>query len=129
MRRQEGFVTVVVVGLAAVLVGAAALLATLGAVAVARHRAASAADLAALAAAGHLLDGTACGEARRVARAAGAELVVCRPEATTVLVITAVRLGSLGTARARARAGPGAAERFALQEDRPGAEAARLGVR
>jgi secretion/DNA translocation related TadE-like protein len=107
VRRDEGFVTVAVVGLAAVLVAVSALLATLGAVAVARHRAASAADLAALAAAGHVLDGTACEAAREVARAAGAELTDCRPEGTTVLVVAAVRVGALGTARARARAGPG----------------------
>lgn len=66
MRREAGFVTVAVAGLTLVLVAFSAVVATLGAVAVDRHRAAAAADLAALAGAGHVLDGPAraCGAAR-----------------------------------------------------------------
>jgi secretion/DNA translocation related TadE-like protein len=105
-RREDGFVTVAVIGLLALLVGVGSLLATLGTVAVARHRAASAADLAALAAAGHLLDGTACDAARTVARAASAVLLRCERGATSVSVEAGVRVGPFGTARARARAGP-----------------------
>jgi secretion/DNA translocation related TadE-like protein len=105
VKREAGFVTVAVVGLAAVLVAAGALVATLGTVAVARHRAAAAADLAALAGARHLLDGTACDAARRVATAAPAVLEDCRADGTSVTVRVAIRVGGLGTARARARAG------------------------
>jgi secretion/DNA translocation related TadE-like protein len=108
VRREGGFVTVAVVGLAAVLVAVGALLATLGTVAVARHRAAAAADLAALAGARHLLDGTACDAARRVVQAEPAVLEDCRADGTSVTVRVGVRVGALGTARARARAGPSA---------------------
>lgn len=112
-RADAGFVTVAVVGLALVLVAAAGLVATLGAVAVARHRAAAAADLAALAAASHAPDGlpAACAAARRVAEAQGASLERCRLEGPDADVVVAVRppgrLAALGSARARARAGPG----------------------
>ena len=108
MSRDRGFVTVAVLGLATALLAVTTLLALLGAVAVARHRAASAADLAALTGARHLLDGTACLAARRVARDQAAELESCRDERTSVTVEVGVRVGLLGTARARARAGPSA---------------------
>jgi secretion/DNA translocation related TadE-like protein len=106
VRRDDGFVTVAVIGLAALLLGVAALLATLGTVAVARHRAAAAADLAALAGARHLLDGTSCTAAARVAQAQSGELQTCVVDSTSVTVEVGVRVGSLGVARARARAGP-----------------------
>ncbi|MFN2538117.1 MAG: Rv3654c family TadE-like protein [Mycobacteriales bacterium] len=105
MRRDGGFVTVAVLSLVGVLVAVAALLATLGTVAVARHRAAAAADLAALAGARHLLDGTACTAAARVAAAQSAVLENCRLDGAAVCVEVGVRVGVLGTARARARAG------------------------
>jgi secretion/DNA translocation related TadE-like protein len=108
VRREDGFVTVAILGLATVLVAVSALLATLGTVAVARHRAASAADLAALAGARHLLDGTACQAAARVARAATAVLEDCRDGGSDVTVQVGIRVGPLGTAHARARAGPAA---------------------
>jgi secretion/DNA translocation related TadE-like protein len=108
VRREDGFVTVAVLGLATVLVAVSALLAMLGTVAVARHRAASAADLAALAGARHLRDGTACDAAERVARAATAVLEDCRVGSSDVTVRVGIRVGLLGTARARARAGPAA---------------------
>jgi secretion/DNA translocation related TadE-like protein len=78
-----------------------------------RHRAVTAADLSALAAAERLLDGNGqpCAVARRVASAQGARLSQCVVEAQTVLVVAEVA-GSIGrlvlpTARARARAGAG----------------------
>ena len=104
--------TVAVVGLLFVLVAVAALVATLGAVAVARHRASAAADLSALAAAGHRAEGQrqACAAAARVARAQGAQVVTCTLDGEVAAVVVVVRpggrLGQLGAARAAARAGP-----------------------
>lgn len=94
-----------------VLVGVA--VAALGAVAVARQRAASVADLAALAAAARVLDGqaVACARAARVAERGGGRLTGCVVAGDQVLVTAQVRppgpLGDLGPATARARAGPG----------------------
>ncbi len=94
---------VAVIGVAAVLVGAAV---------VARHRATAAADLAALAGAVRAVEGAdACGAAARLAVANAAELTACTasPEAVVDVSVTVpVRLGRLGgfTATARARAGP-----------------------
>jgi secretion/DNA translocation related TadE-like protein len=111
---DAGFVAVATAGLILVLVCVAALLASLGAVAVARHRAASAADLAALAGAHHALEGVgpACQVARRVAEAQGAHLDSCVLEGQQVLLAVSVRpagrIGELGVARARAKAGPAA---------------------
>ncbi|MBM7807180.1 secretion/DNA translocation related TadE-like protein [Geodermatophilus bullaregiensis] len=92
------------VGLAAVLVGAAV---------VARHRAGSAADLAALAAASRAVvgDPAACATAGEVAQANGAALTTCAVGDGAVVDVTVevgVRLGPLGTRRATgtARAGP-----------------------
>lgn len=90
----------------------ACVLVALGAVATTRHRAASAADLGALAAAGLTLEGAgpACALASRVVSAAGASLVDCRVNGDVVEVDVEVRalgaLGALGTAHGRARAGP-----------------------
>ena len=101
-----------VLGLAGALAVVAALVAALAAVAVARQRAASAADLSALAAAERVLDGpaAACARAEDLAVRVGARLVECRVEGDTVAVVAQVRppglLGRLGTASARARAGP-----------------------
>jgi len=91
------------VGVAAVLVGAAV---------VARHRATSAADLAALAGAVRAVQGAdACGAAARLAAANAADLTACTASADAVVdveVSVPVRLGRLGvlSATARARAGP-----------------------
>jgi secretion/DNA translocation related TadE-like protein len=110
--REQGFVTVAMVGLMLVLVVVSALVATLGAVAVARHRAAAVADLAALAAASHALEGStaACGRARQVAQAQRARLETCALDGLDVLVEVSVRppgpLGGYGQARAASRAGP-----------------------
>jgi secretion/DNA translocation related TadE-like protein len=109
-REDAGFATVAVAGLALVLMAVTGLVASLGAVAVARHRAAAAADLAALAAAQHALDGTGCARAASVARAQGAELESCDVQGPVAVVVVRVRppgrLGELGEARARAAAGP-----------------------
>lgn len=110
--REGGFVTIAVAGLALVLVSIATLVATLGAVAVARHRAAAAADLAALSAARHVLEGqpAACKAAARTAELQGALVVSCVLLGLDAVVEVTVRpagsLGSLGVGHGRARAGP-----------------------
>lgn len=77
-----------------------------------RHRAEAAADLGALAAASHALDGepVACAYAARVARGMTARLVSCRVAGWDALVETAVTPAlappGTGEARGRARAGP-----------------------
>ena len=84
----------------------------LGEALVARHHAESAADLAALAAAAHMVTGEqyACSQARRVTDRMRVALVSCRAENWDVLVDVAAQppgwLANLGTATARARAGP-----------------------
>jgi secretion/DNA translocation related TadE-like protein len=95
---------VAVVGVAAVLVGVAVGV---------RHRAAAAADFAALAAASQAVQGLAggCSRAAEIAAANGAELTNCTigPEGVAqVAVSVPVELGRLGrhAATARARAGP-----------------------
>lgn len=97
-------------GLLAVLGGAVVLVSV---AVVARHRATSAADLAALAGAGRAVlgDPDPCSAAARIASANGAVAEGCavRPGAVVeVHVHVPVRLGPLGTfaAPARARAGP-----------------------
>lgn len=111
-QRDAGSGTVLVMVVAALVVLAGTVLALLGAVAVARHRAAGVADLAALAAAAsaHLGQQEACGSADRVASAAGASLQDCRLTGDVAVVTAQVRppgrLGELGAASATARAGP-----------------------
>jgi secretion/DNA translocation related TadE-like protein len=84
----------------------------LGGAAAGRHRAAAAADLAALAAAGHAVHGTgpACGRARRIAEEMGARLALCRLDGWDALVEVRVEVGTtlpgIGPAVGRARAGP-----------------------
>jgi secretion/DNA translocation related TadE-like protein len=83
-----------------------------GTAVIARHRAQSAADLAALAAAGRLAAGqdTACGWAAAVAEPTGARVTACTVDALDVVVTVDVdaTLGrwGVGSARAAARAGP-----------------------
>lgn len=83
-----------------------------GAAVVTRHRAAGAADLAAIAAAGAVVDGErqACGRARWVADQMAVVLRSCRLSGWDALVeVVAVPpgvLGEFGSAEARARAGP-----------------------
>lgn len=115
MTRRGGDVgsgSILVLTLAVVIGLLGALAASVAAVAVARHRAASAADLAALAAADRAPDGAlaACASAARAARAVAAVVDSCRLHGAIADVVVAVHpagpLGALGTARARARAGP-----------------------
>ncbi|MEU0464640.1 Rv3654c family TadE-like protein [Amycolatopsis sp. NPDC006131] len=105
--RDRGAATVWAACAIAGLVVFAGLLWGLGTAAIARHRAAGAADLAALAAAGRAADGTevACGQALWVAERMGARVVRCRFEGWDALVEVVVDTG-LGPAAGRARAGP-----------------------
>lgn len=81
-----------------------------GAAMLARQRAETAADLAALAGAGQVVRGaeTACAVAGIVARANAAELTGCRTDGLDLLVEVAVDVGGPlgGAAAGRARAGP-----------------------
>jgi secretion/DNA translocation related TadE-like protein len=96
----------------AVLLSVTGASAYLGAAVVARHRAQSAADLAALAAAASLAGGpeTACAQAKAVAREMRVNTTGCAVEDLDVVVTTEARLavGRWGNARAAARAGPAA---------------------
>ena len=110
---ERGSATVWVIALSAVLAVLAAAVVLVGSATVARHRAGTAADLAALAAAGRAVLGEpdACDLADRVARANAAALVSCSVDGSSVVdvrVDVPVRLGGLGVhvASARARAGP-----------------------
>lgn len=83
-----------------------------GSAVIARHRAQAAADLAAVAAAAHLTDGTgaACSRASALAHAMRTAVTHCVVEDLDVVVTveTSVPLGriAVGPARATARAGP-----------------------
>jgi secretion/DNA translocation related TadE-like protein len=129
---DRGSGTVLVLAVSAVLLLIAMVLVGVGTVGVARHRAASAADLAALAAADRALSGqaTACAAAGRVAHAAGAVLRECRLTGDVAQVLATFRpagpLGRLGVARALARAGPGARGTGRYRPREPFARAARL---
>ncbi|WP_336030203.1 Rv3654c family TadE-like protein [Geodermatophilus sp. FMUSA9-8] len=125
---ERGSATVWTIGLAAVLalVGLAAVL--LGAAAVARHRAGAAADLAALAGAAAAVSGdpAACDVAARVARDNGAVLTACAVGGGAVVEVTAtvaVDLGPLGARQAEgtARAGPAPPEVHERMSDLSGA--------
>jgi secretion/DNA translocation related TadE-like protein len=111
-RDDAGFVTVAVAGLLLVLLSVTSLVAVLGAVGVARHRAAAAADLAALAAAERALEGpsAACTAAATVARRQSARLTSCSLDGLEAWVEVTVRppgrVGLMGEARARSHAGP-----------------------
>ena len=110
--RDAGVAAVLVLALSAVLALVGSVTVTLAAVAVARQRAASVADLAALAAAQASLRGPveACAQATRVAMLSDAFLRSCSLEGDVAVVVAEVRppgvLGGLGSASARARAGP-----------------------
>ena len=96
----------------AVLLGITGGAACVGAAVIARHRAQSAADLAALAAAGRLADGVdaACVQAATVVTAMRANITRCDVDALDVVVVVdvSITLGrfGVGPARAVARAGP-----------------------
>ena len=109
---ERGSASILLVALSGLLSVFAALALSVGAVAVARHRAASAADLAALAAAARWAGGqsAACASAGDVARAGGAVLARCRVDGDVAQVLAEAPLpgglARLGVARAAARAGP-----------------------
>jgi secretion/DNA translocation related TadE-like protein len=110
---DRGSGTLWVVALIGLIWSMAAMAMIVGGVRAARHRAYAAADLAALAAAGHVADGErrACGLAGRIARESGARLRQCVFHGRVANVVVAVEMRSVPgvgrmTATARARAGP-----------------------
>ena len=110
---ERGSATVWVLALSGVLAVLGAATVLVGAAVVARHRAGTAADMAALAGAGRAVVGApeACAAAAAVARADGAVLDSCQLAAAGVVAVRVrvdVRLGPFGSfpAGARARAGP-----------------------
>lgn len=110
-RGDDGFTTVASLGLLVVVVAATLVVLALGVVQVTRHRAEAAADLAALAAAHHALEGpeAACRAARQVVEAQRASLRDCTLDGLDAVVRVTVplpgRLGPLGPVPAQARAG------------------------
>jgi secretion/DNA translocation related TadE-like protein len=109
---DRGSASVIAVAMIGVLVTLTAALMYIGCAVAARHRAQSAADLAALAAAGRLPLGTdaACAHASAVARAMRSTVTRCEVDGLDVVVTVdvTVELGrfGLGAARGMARAGP-----------------------
>lgn len=110
--RDGGFASIVMLSLSGVLALVASVLVALGVVAVTRQRAATAADMGALAAAERVLQGTvtACAAAARVVVAVGGAVTSCRIVGADALIDVTVRaagpLGRFGSARGHARAGP-----------------------
>ncbi|MFL6085147.1 MAG: Rv3654c family TadE-like protein [Mycobacterium sp.] len=107
---ERGSASLVAVAMIAVLVAITIGGVYVGSAVIARHRAQAAADLAALAAAVHLADGTACTKASAVARAMRTAVTQCVVEDLDVIVTVdaplAVGRMDVGPARAAARAGP-----------------------
>ncbi len=112
-RRDRGSATLLAVAMVALILAACGGAVVVGTAVIARHRAQSAADLAALAAAGRLTAGqeTACGWAASLADSMHASVVGCGVEDLDVIVTVDVSVSlsrwGIGTARAAARAGPG----------------------
>ncbi|MGW0711616.1 Rv3654c family TadE-like protein [Streptomyces sp. NPDC002643] len=106
-RSDRGSATVWVVGVLAVLCVVFGAALAVGQAVVVRHRAAAAADLAALAAADHWMKGgeAACATAERVARAQDSRVVRCEVEGEISDVTAASGVGPF-MAEERARAGP-----------------------
>ena len=112
-RGEDGVATVLAVTLAGLLAVVAVVAGAVVGLVDAHHRAEAAADLAALAGAGALVQGAdACVVAATIARRNGAEVVSCRPSGSTVSVVVSVAapggLAGLPSLEARARAGPAA---------------------
>jgi secretion/DNA translocation related TadE-like protein len=112
-RRDRGSATLLAVTMVALILAVCGGAVVVGMAVIARHRAQSAADLAALAAAGRLAAGqeTACGWAASLAHAMRASVSGCVVQDLDVIVTVDVpvpltRWGN-DTARAAARAGPG----------------------
>lgn len=109
---QRGSGTVLLLGVVAVVLMLGVALSTLASAQVARARAQSAADLAALAGAAALRDASfgggddPCAVAAEVVRRNGARLASCDDEGVGVLEVGASRSTAWGTAVATARAGP-----------------------
>ncbi|QBJ97018.1 pilus assembly protein TadE [Rhodococcus sp. ABRD24] len=112
LQDESGGATILACCALAVLVAVTTGLLHFGGAVSARHRAQSAADLSALAAASALSSGdeSACGAAASIITRMGVELARCTVDGWDVVVEATVATGpvSLGTgpARARARAGP-----------------------
>ncbi|MFB7242218.1 hypothetical protein CW362_39745 [Streptomyces populi] len=106
---DRGSATVWTVGAIAVLCAVFGAVLSMGQAVVVRHRAAGAADLAALAAADHWSEGgtAACARADRVARAQSARLVKCEVEGQISDVTASSGTGPI-TVEVRSRAGPAA---------------------
>jgi secretion/DNA translocation related TadE-like protein len=108
---EEGFATIVAVGLGLVVMVITAAVAAAGTVVAARHRAEAVADMAALAAAQHAVAGqdAACAAARALTDAEHVALLQCRLEGLDAFVTTAMappgRLALLGLVHGQARAG------------------------
>ncbi|MQA09158.1 MAG: hypothetical protein GEU98_11550 [Pseudonocardiaceae bacterium] len=114
--RDHGFATVWAAGASAALIMVGVLVMWLGTAVVTRHRATGAADLGALAAAGYAASGEryACGRARWVVERMRTRLVSCRLDGWDARVKVTSEppsaLAGFGSANARARAGPAAAD-------------------
>lgn len=110
--RDRGSASVAVLAVGLVLVAAGVAGAVVGSATVARQQARTAADLAALAGAGHTVHGgaTACTRAGEVAAANGGHLTGCRVDGLDLTVTVAVEpagpAGLAGPAVVTARAGP-----------------------
>ena len=107
---DTGSASVAALALIMVLLAVTAGVAVLGSVVIARHRAQSAADLAALSAAARLTSGhqIACARALSVASAMRTSVTDCAVQGLDIVVTVAADAGLPGwRASARARAGPG----------------------
>jgi len=109
--RERGVATVYACLGIVVLLAVTGLAVHLGAATLARQRAETGADLAALAGAATVLQGpdAACAKVVRVAVANGVDVQSCEVTGTDVLVLVTARAGAgpfAGTATGRARAGP-----------------------
>ncbi|TPQ20920.1 Rv3654c family TadE-like protein [Streptomyces sporangiiformans] len=104
---DRGSATVWTVGAIALLCVAFGVVLAMGQAVVTRHRAGGAADLAALAAADHWMEGgtAACAQADRVARAQGTRIVRCAVYGEISDVRVSAGRGPF-TAEVRSRAGP-----------------------
>jgi secretion/DNA translocation related TadE-like protein len=112
VKDERGSATILVTGVVAVLMSLVVLGLQVGGAVLTRHRVAGAADLAALAAAGQLVEGAdrACERARWVVERMSATMTACRISGWEAYVeVTARPPGWAvlsGTANAHARAGP-----------------------
>lgn len=108
-RGERGSATVIGAVLVTALLASCLLVVHLGAAVIARHRAASAADLAALAAASAAVRGSGapCAAAVEIAAAGAGRVDSCEVSGWEVRVVVSAAAGVLGQrATARARAGP-----------------------